>query len=105
MSQGPADAAEWWEGKDYEHFQLHGHTLPGVRFVADYDNSARETIRLGIAFSYTDLEYNVPRIGYFARGSNRFTALNRWETKIMTHFIPDDGENYVFNLPDSTYTR
>jgi hypothetical protein len=73
--------------------------------VADYDASARETIRFGISFTYTDPDADVPRVGYYALGTNRFTALNQSQTRILTHFIPDRGESYVRDLPDSTYTR
>lgn len=76
-----------------------------IHTVAEYDASARETIRLGISFTYTDLDSGRAKIGYYAVGTNRFTALNRSETRILTHFVPARGESYVRGLPDSTYPR
>jgi hypothetical protein len=105
VSQDPADTARWWPGGDVEHFQLHGHEFHDVSTLGEYDASARQTIRLGASFSYTDPDSGVPRVGYYTLGGNRFTALNKWETRIQTHFRPNEGEAYVYNLPDSTYTR
>jgi hypothetical protein len=60
---------------------------------------------MGTRFTYTDPDAWVPRVGYFTRGAGRFTALNAYETKILTHFIPERGEVYVKCPPESTYRR
>jgi hypothetical protein len=104
VTSSPADMAQWWPGQDWEHFQKHRYEFRS-HSVAEYDESARRTIRLGKGFTYTDPDWGTPRVGYFAVGSGRFTALNASQTRILTHFIPSDGERYVRTLPDSTYTH
>ena len=104
MSDSPADAAQWWNDQDWEHFLAHRHEL-GVRTVVEYDQSARHTIRSGRYFTYRDPDSGNLRVGYFAPTTGRFTAMNPSQTKIITHFVPDRGERYVLDLPESTYMR
>jgi hypothetical protein len=104
LSQSIADAARWWDDEDWKHYNKHRGQF-GRQTVEQYDKSARKTIRLGIRFTYRDPDYGAPRVGYFTPGNGRFTVLNRSETRIITHFIPDDGEEYVRGLPESTYAR
>lgn len=104
MSPSPADTAQWYPGRLQEHFVDHRQEF-GAITVVEYDESARWTIRMGTRFTYTDPDWWVPRVGYFALGAGRFTALNVYETRILTHFIPERGEAYVKGLPDSKYRR
>ena len=104
MSPLPADTARWWNDQDWKHFLDHGREV-GARTVVEYDRSARRTIRLGKRFTYVDPDYGVQRVGYFTPSNGRFTALNSRETRILTHFVPDSAEQYVRDLPESTYQR
>ena len=70
---------------------------------SDYDASARETIRIGTAFTYVDRESNVERLGFFQKESNRFIGVTRDGRRITTQFRPDRGEAYVRGLNRSTY--
>lgn len=71
-------------------------------FSADqYEESARETMRIGQRFTYRDLGTNAPRVGYYAVESGRFTALRADESIITSHFIA--RERYVRELLESTY--
>ena len=78
----------------------------GVRSPAEYDDSARETIRDGICLIYTYVDPVDPalqeaRVGYFDPATGRFTAMTEDERLILSHFAAT--ESYVRNLPDSTY--
>jgi len=89
-------------GKLREHFTKHGHEV-GAATPRDYDVSARETIRRGERFTYTDRRSGLPRVGYFEPATGRFTGLTDGETVLITHFAADD--HYVRNvLTSSTYT-
>lgn len=95
-----AASAVWGRGELAEHFEKHPETYRSER---EYDEGARETIRLGARFTYTDTQTSAPRVGYFHKPSNRFTGLTGDEKRITTHFRPDRGERYVAGLPRSTY--
>lgn len=95
-----ATEARWAPGQLEAHFQKHPQ---GYRSVQEYDRGARDVVRQGTAFSYRDREAGETRLGFFERGSGRFTALTRDGRRITTHFRPDDGERYVLRLPQSTY--
>jgi hypothetical protein len=71
--------------------------------VEAYDASARETIRLGFAFTYHDRESNADRLGFYHKESNRFASVTRDGRRITTQFRPDRGEAYVRGLDRSTY--
>jgi hypothetical protein len=71
--------------------------------VQDYEASSLATIETGSRFSFDDPSSGDARVGYYDRGSNRFTALTANERRIVTHFCPRRGEQYVRDLPNSTY--
>jgi hypothetical protein len=113
QANGPAGAVEvdreriareatWAPGQLQEHFQKHGREGSWPTVEA-YDASARETIRVGFAFTYLDRESNAERLGFYHRESNRFTSVTRDGRRITTHFRPDRGETYVRGLERSTY--
>ncbi len=52
-------------------------------------------------FTYTDLEADATRVGFFDPTSGRFTALTDDEAFILTHFRAT--ERYVRGLLDSDY--
>ncbi len=95
-----AAQASWAPGQLQAHFQKHPE---GYRTVEEYDRGARDTIRKGTAFTYLDRESNQRHLGFYDRQSNRFTALTLDGRRITTHFRPDQGEQYVRRLPESTY--
>jgi hypothetical protein len=95
-----ATQAVWASGELAEHFDKHPE---GYRSQAEYDRGAREVIRIGRRFEYRDTQSNAPRVGYYDKPSNRFTAMTGDERRITTHFRPDRGESYVRGLPGSTY--
>ena len=64
-----------------------------MRSVADYDASARATIRVGKRFTYRDPDTGEPRVGYFAMGSGKLTILQQDEAVILSHFIPGAAGN------------
>jgi hypothetical protein len=84
------------------HFQKHGSQLE-TPTEADYDGSARGTIRAGRRFNYLDADTSAPRVGYYHGRTERFTAMNASETRILSHY--NDSESYVRNLPGSDYRR
>jgi hypothetical protein len=108
VSDRPSPEPQWADEDDlHGHFRKHAPKL-GISNVADYDASARETIRLGVPFAYTYEDPNIPgisepRLGYYDRLTNRFTAVTEDEIQLLSHFRPDRGEQYVRDLPDSTY--
>jgi hypothetical protein len=73
----------------------------GVATEQEYDESARETIRQGVRFTYRDRSTRVKRVGYFERATGRFTVLNERETRIRSHFLT--SERQVRALPESDY--
>lgn len=95
-----ASEATWAPGQLEAHFQRHPE---GYASVEEYDQGARETILRGVAFTYRDRTTNQPRLGFYERDANRFTALTYDGRRIPTHFRPDGGESYVRNLEESTY--
>ena len=84
------------------HFNKHGARL-GVHTIADYEQSTLATVRIGRRFLYDDPGSGEPRVGYYEPPANRFTGLTDDETEIVTHFAPRRGEQYVRELPASTY--
>ena len=97
-----AREATWAPGQLRAHVEKHGKEGPWAS-EAEYDASARETIRIGTAFTYQDRESNAERLGFYHRDSNRFTAVTRDGRRITTQFRPDRGEAYVRGLDRSTY--
>jgi hypothetical protein len=97
-----AREATWAPGQLRAHFEKHGNEGPWAS-ESDYDASARETVRVGTAFTYQDRESNAERLGFFQKDSNRFTAVTRDGRRITTQFKPDRGEAYVRGLDRSTY--
>ncbi|MFN8532447.1 MAG: hypothetical protein U0556_02745 [Dehalococcoidia bacterium] len=95
-----ATSAVWASGELAEHYKKHPE---GYRSQSDYDQGARDTIREGVAFTYRDTQSDTPRLGYYQRDGNRFTALTADGRRITTHFRPDRGESYVRGLPGSSY--
>jgi pyocin large subunit-like protein len=97
-----AREATWAPGQLREHLEKHGREGPWSS-EADFDASARETIRTGTAFTYVDRESNAERLGFYHRASNRFASVTRDGRRITTQFKPDRGEAYVRGLDRSTY--
>lgn len=94
--------ATWAPGQLQAHFEKHGREGPWAS-EADFDASARETIRIGTLFTYVDRESNAERLGFYDPGSNRFASVTRDGRRITTQFKPDRGETYVRGLTRSTY--
>jgi pyocin large subunit-like protein len=94
--------ATWAPGQLRAHFEKHGREGPWSSEAA-FDASARETIRLGTAFTYLDREADVERLGFYHRESNRFASVTADGRRITTQFKPDRGEAYVRGLTRSTY--
>ena len=97
-----AREATWAPGQLQEHFEKHGREGPWAS-ESVYDSAARETIRLGTAFTYVDRESNAERLGFYLKDGNRFTGVSRDGRRITTMFRPDRGEAYVRGLNRSTY--
>jgi hypothetical protein len=97
-----AREATWAPGQLRAHVDKHGREGPWAS-EAEYDASARETIRIGAAFTYQDRESNAERLGFYHKDSNRFTGVTRDGRRITTQFKPDRGEAYVRGLDRSTY--
>jgi len=97
-----AREATWAPGQLRAHVEKHGREGPWAS-EADFDASARETIRIGTAFTYLDRESNAERIGFYHRDSNRFVGVSSDGRRITTQFKPDRGEAYVRGLDRSTY--
>jgi hypothetical protein len=97
-----ADTARWPNPRYMRRrFRKHRNGL-GVLTEADFDRSARATVRTWRRFTYTDHEYKEPRVGYYDRRTRRFTALSADEILLLSHFRTDDAR-YPRRLPDSTY--
>ena len=94
--------ATWASGQLRAHVDKHGREGPWAS-EAEYDASARDTIRIGTAFTYRDRESNAERLGFYHKDSNRFTGVTRDGRRITTQFKPDRGESYVRGLDRSTY--
>ncbi len=99
-----AREATWAPGALADHFGKHGSEGPWPDAGA-YDRSARDTIRAGQMFTYTDRSANVRRRGFYDASGNRFTSVTEDLRRITTHFCPDNGERYVVLLRESTYRR
>jgi pyocin large subunit-like protein len=91
------------KGKLLGHFRKHGSKFPYAT-VQEYEDSSLETVNLGTQFTYTDSGTGAPHIGYYDKGTNRFTGVTGNGRRIVTHYPPDRGEKYVQELLDSTYT-
>jgi hypothetical protein len=101
MQNTPAQSAVWPDPSLYEHFLKH-HLGLGLKWVTEYEASARKTIEIGKRFTYTS-KGGQPRVGYFHAATRRFTALTTNERRIISHFRAND-ENYPRGLPDSDYS-
>src|SRR6188474_3013601 len=82
----------------WNHYVKHPNVLR-VATEQDYDDSARETIRRGVRFTFQERTTGVRRVGYFERATGRFTVLNEHETRIRSHFLT--SERQVRALPES----
>jgi hypothetical protein len=91
-----------WRNLDQRsrHFRKHRRRLR-LRTVAEYEESALDTIRVGVRFEYFDPPVNQWQVGYYDPPTSRFTALNDDEAVIETHFTA--SESYVRNLVRSNY--
>jgi pyocin large subunit-like protein len=94
--------ATWAAGQMQAHFAEHGREGP-YPTVEAYDASARETIRIGKEFGYVDRTTHARRRGFYDPPTNRFTGMTEDGRRITTHFRPDNGEQYVRGLLESTY--
>ena len=92
--------APWGEPPEqWNHYAKHRHDV-WVASPAEYDASARETIKRGIRLEYKERN-GVPRVGYYDKLTGLFTALDRNEERITAHCAA--SEQYVRGLRDSTY--
>src|SRR5262249_52676566 len=100
--QGTPDVFAEWPDESYRRrkFAKHGARLR-LKTVDDYDASARETIRDGLRFTYSESDPSEDRVGYFDSNRRRLTALSGDETVIVNHFRAT--ENYVRHLENSDY--
>jgi hypothetical protein len=91
--------ADWKSIADLEdHFRRHGRTV-GVRTVAQYAALSLTVIREGIPFQY---RLGVrKRLGRYHVRRRLFVALQDDDQTILS--LDRKTENYVRNLPDSTY--
>jgi hypothetical protein len=103
---GRARRHRWWSRRHLlAHFRKHGPKL-GVGDAADYDRSARDTIRHDTRFTYTYSHpytpgVEEPRVGYYDRQRQQFTAVSDHDAVILSHF--EAPERYVRELKDSTH--
>jgi hypothetical protein len=80
------------------HFKKHGREV-GAGDIPGYLHSARETIRVGVRFTYRwKARYQV---GYYHPGTRKFVALTADADAILTHYV--ESEKRVRGLPESTY--
>jgi hypothetical protein len=92
--------APWGEPPEqWNHYAKHGPEV-GASTPAEYDASARATIKRGVRPTYRERN-GVPRVGYYDRATGLFTSLDRHELRITSHFAA--SEQYVRGLRDSTY--
>jgi hypothetical protein len=82
-----------------DHYWQHRGEFPR-QSVDQYDASAKETIAIGVEFTYIDRVTYLRRTGYFHRDSSRFTVLDV-DGYIHSHFHTDEA--YVADLIGSTY--
>ena len=85
-----------------DHFENHKDKF-GAITIEDYEASALDTITVGEPFRYTDRGSRRQHRGYYDRATGRFTGVSSNGRRIFTHFKPDDGEDYVRGLPNTTY--
>jgi hypothetical protein len=81
------------------HYRNHGHEFPGYT-IEQYDQSAHETVEIGILFEYADPDSDDDRTGYFDLATGRFTGTTL-DGLIVTHFVTTEG--YVIGLPYNDY--
>lgn len=82
-----------------DHYGDHRREFPGFS-IEQYDSSARETAAIGIELTYRDRITGLRRFGYYHRDTARMTVLDS-DGFIHSHFRC--GEDYVAELPESTY--
>jgi hypothetical protein len=90
MQASRARSAVWPDPSLYEHFLRH-HLGLGLKWVTEYEASARRTIEVGKRFEYTS-KGGQPRVGYFHAATLRFTALTRDERRIVSHYRVKDSD-------------
>jgi hypothetical protein len=90
-----------WKTEDHlvDHYALH-RGEPRCRSIEAYDQSAQETIALGVRFTYVDDRTGLPRVGYFHRDTSRKTVTDS-DGWIMSLFQTD--EYYVITPEHSTH--
>ncbi|HZR97249.1 MAG TPA: hypothetical protein VFE37_01000 [Chloroflexota bacterium] len=95
--------AQWADADELtDHYQAHRWDT-NCATIPEYDASARATIRNGIRFTYDEKDSGRPRVGYYDPETGLLTVLRGDGSRILTHFAPDDGEDYVLRQPNSTY--
>lgn len=90
-----------WQSRGHleDHFAKHGRGV-GARTIAEYDSSARTTMRFGTIFSYEDRKTGLTRVGVYHRETALFTVVSD-DDRIVNHFRCD--EEYIMDLPENTY--
>ena len=97
----PEGGARWTrQARLNRHFRRHGGEV-GASDATSYDASARQTIQVGVRFTYQDLVTREMRIGYFDPATGRFTALSEDGLTIVTHFVTTEA--YIRSRPNSSY--
>ncbi|MBI3966865.1 MAG: hypothetical protein HY329_14630 [Chloroflexi bacterium] len=99
MSQPADDARSLTIAEFMDHLRRHGLEF-GYLDPVEYGESARQTIRDGIRFTFRH-ESGDDRVGYFNPANDHFTSLSDDESVIFTHFITN--ETYVRSRQSSTY--
>jgi len=92
--------ADW---KTQQHLEDHYWLRRGelrVRAIEEYDDSAQETLAIGVRFAYRDRRTAEPRVGYFHRATSRFAAIDT-DGFLRTHYRTDEA--HCADLPRSTY--
>jgi hypothetical protein len=112
---GRATRGPWWSSRQRleAKFNQHEPDFRASQFcqpvldVDEYERSSLETIQVGVRFRYRDWRTGRPRVGYFDPMTGRFTAVDRHDRDIMTHF-PTDVQypelDYPYYLRDSNYS-
>jgi pyocin large subunit-like protein len=85
-----------------KHFQKHGSKFPFATAGA-YAASALAIVQGGRRFTYNDPQSGDPRVGYYDSTTNGFVSVSDDELAIITYYPPRRGEQYVRDLPQSTY--
>src|SRR5919199_443111 len=102
MMTADQEAGAQWANDDElaDHYWAHRWDT-NCKTISEYDESARATIRSGIRFTYNENDSGRPRIGYYDPDTGLLTVLSSDGARLLSHFSPDDGEDYVLRQANS----